>query len=165
MDFTCQIIGTGPYRAELEALIHKYQLSQVRLLGPQPQPIVIEHFKQADVFVLASVVSQKGERDGMPVSLSEAMAMELPVISTDLVGIGEMVRPEAGLLVPPNNAQALAEAIQHIYRAGKESRTVMGKNGRRIIAEGFDLQKGVCQLASLICCSIEERRGHKDPAP
>jgi glycosyltransferase involved in cell wall biosynthesis len=104
---------------------------------------------QADVFVLACVVARDGDRDGMPVALAEAMAMELPAISTDLVGIGELVRPGAGYLVPPNDAAALAQAIQKMAAAAPAERRKMGQVGRAIVAQDFEVFAGINRLADL----------------
>jgi colanic acid/amylovoran biosynthesis glycosyltransferase len=150
LDFECHILGDGPLLPELQAMVTHYNLTErVHLMGGQPQTEVLSRLSQADVFVLACVVAKDGDRDGMPVALAEAMAMALPVISTNIVGIGELVRPEAGYLVPPNDAVALAEAIKAIHTAGHCARLKMGQAGRAIIAEDFDVFKGISRLADL----------------
>jgi glycosyltransferase involved in cell wall biosynthesis len=143
-------LGDGPLMAELQAMVTRYHLSErVYLMGGQPQTEVLSRLSQADLFVLACVIAKDGDRDGMPVALAEAMAMELPVISTDIVGISELVQPEAGYLVPPNDAAALAEAIKAVYAIGHLARLKMGQAGRAIIAEDFDVFKGNSRLADL----------------
>ncbi len=121
----------------------------VHLLGGQPQSEVIEQLRQSDLFVLAAIIAKSGKRDGMPVALAEAMAVELPVISSDIVGISEMVHPAAGVLVPPKDPVALAAAIKQIWDDGHLKRKKMGAAGRRIISEDFDLYKGISQLSDL----------------
>lgn len=158
VDFECRILGDGPLKSELEEMITRYNLTQqVYLLGGQPQEEVLAQLSQSDVFVLACVVAKNGDRDGMPVSLAEAMAMEIPVISTDLVGIGEMIRPEAGYLVPPEDPAALAEAIKAMNLIGPSKRIEMGKYGRTIIAQDFELFKGIHRLADLFLEAIAEK--------
>jgi glycosyltransferase involved in cell wall biosynthesis len=103
----------------------------------------------ADVFVLPCVIAKDGDRDGIPVSLAEAMAMELPVISTEIVGIGELVRPETGVLVPPRDANALAEELRAIYAASPSTRAEMGRRGRAVVDAEFNLVRGTTQLAQL----------------
>jgi glycosyltransferase involved in cell wall biosynthesis len=150
LDFECSIIGWGPLQTELEDLIIQRDLQgTVHLLGQQPQSQVLHHLCRADVFVLACTVAQDGARDGMPVAIAEAMAMELPVISTNIVGISEMVQSGVGFLIPEKNSAALAEAIRKIYREDQSYRTQMGKSGRAVIAMQFDLHKGIRELASL----------------
>jgi glycosyltransferase involved in cell wall biosynthesis len=159
VDFECRILGDGPLKSELEAMITRYNLAQhVHLLGGQPQQEVLAQLSQSDVFVLACVVAKNGDRDGMPVSLAEAMAMEIPVISTDLVGIGEMIKPGAGYLVPPEDPVALAEAIKTMNMIGGSKRIEMGKYGRTIIAEEFELFKGIHHLADLFLEAIAEEK-------
>lgn len=158
LDFECQILGDGPLKSELEAMVTRYNLAKhVHLLGGQPQQEVLAQLSQADVFVLACVIAKNGDRDGMPVSLAEAMAMEIPVISTDLVGIGEMVKPEVGYLVPPEDPVALAEAIKAMNMLGASKRIEMGKNGRTIIADEFELFKGIRYLANLFLEAVAEQ--------
>lgn len=148
--FECEIIGDGPLMADLRQMVEGYQLNgHVKLFGGQPQSQVLSHLGQADVFVLACVIAENGDRDGVPVALAEAMAMEVPVISTDIVGIGELVQPGTGYLVPANDGRAIAEAIKRLQRASASSRREMGKQGRAVVAQEFDLTDGVRQLAAL----------------
>ena len=150
IDLACNIIGEGPLRSDLQALIIQRNLEEVvRLLGGQPQSEVFRFLSQADVFVLACTIATNGNRDGMPVAIAEAMAMEVPVISTNIVGIGEMVQPGTGYLVPEKDAFAVLEALWKIYRLDLSARIEMGKCGRAIIAQHFDLYKGVEKLADL----------------
>lgn len=150
LDFTCKIIGEGPLYEELATMITHLNLGNcVHLLGGQPQSEVIEQLRQSDLFVLAAIIAKSGKRDGMPVALAEAMAVELPVISSDIVGISEMVHPAAGVLVPPKDPVALAAAIKQIWDDGHLKRKKMGAAGRRIISEDFDLYKGISQLSDL----------------
>lgn len=150
LDFECYILGDGPLLAEFQRRVAEYNLAgRVHLLGGRPQTEVLSHLSQADVFVLACVVAKDGDRDGMPVALAEAMAMELPAISTDLVGIGELLRPGAGYLVPPNDAAALAQAIQKMAAAGPAERRKMGQVGRAIVAQDFEVFAGINRLADL----------------
>lgn len=151
LDFECRIVGDGLLKQQLEQQIAQYDLQdQVYLMGGQPQGEVLRLLEVwADVFALPCVIAQDGDRDGIPVSLAEAMAMELPVISTDVVGIGELVQPSAGILVPPRDGLALAEALQSMYMAGPVSRAEMGRQGRAIVDAQFNLIKGTTQLAQL----------------
>jgi glycosyltransferase involved in cell wall biosynthesis len=101
----------------------------------------------------------------MPVALAEAMAMELPAVSTNIVGIGELVRPEAGLLIPPNDPVALAEAIKKLEQAGPEARAKMGRAGRVIVAEEFEVSTGIRHLANLFRSTVQQRSSLRNESP
>ncbi len=113
VDFECQLIGDGPLRAELQQAIQQARLgSRVHLMGALPQAQVQALLDQSCLFVMPSVVTGSGDRDGIPVALMEAMAMGVPVVSTTVSGIPELVEHgRSGLLVAPGDALALADAI------------------------------------------------------
>ncbi len=150
VDVKCRIVGAGPLERELRTLIQEQGLEDVvSLEGSLPKDTVRARLAEADVFVLASVIASDGDRDGMPVALAEAMAMSVPVVSTDIVGIGELVRPGAGYLVPPKDPVALAGAIRSIYDKSPAARDEMGRRGRVIVEADFDVSKGTDVLAEL----------------
>lgn len=151
LDFECRVVGEGPLKRELAERIAQYDLGdRVGLMGGQPQSQVLGLLASwADVFALPCVIAQDGDRDGIPVSLAEAMAMELPVISTDIVGISELVQPGTGILVPPRDPLALAEALRTIHAASPSARGEMGRRGRAVVDAEFNLIKGTAQLAHL----------------
>jgi Ser/Thr protein kinase RdoA (MazF antagonist) len=149
--FRCLIVGEGVDRPKLEALIDELGLQHtVRLLGGKPQHEVAKLLADADLFVLPSVVAPSGQMDGIPVALMEAMASGLPVVSTRLSGIPELVEDGVnGLLVEAGNETALADAITTL--AGKpEMRRRMGERGREKVAAEFELQGCVASLRGLI---------------
>ena len=115
-DFECHIVGEGPLRPALERRIVRLGLQgRVLLLGARPQEQVQAAMREASVFVLACVVTPKGDRDGIPVALMEAMATGLPVVSTDVSGIPELVIDGVtGRLAPPGDAQALADCLVNL---------------------------------------------------
>ncbi|HXY05922.1 MAG TPA: glycosyltransferase [Burkholderiaceae bacterium] len=114
--FRCRIIGEGPLRAPLQARINANGLAdRVQLLGARKQEEVQDALYRADVFVLPSVVSARGDRDGIPVALMEAMAAGTPVVSTRVSGIPELVEDGVtGLLADPGDANGLAEATARL---------------------------------------------------
>ena len=88
----------------------------VLLLGALSQEKVAELLPTAHCYVQPSVITPSGKMEGIPVALMEAYAAGLPVIATDISGIPELVRPgETGVLVPPGDAVALANAIKDVY--------------------------------------------------
>ncbi len=111
-----RIIGEGPLRPELEARIEREGLSDcVRLLGVRSQEEIKRELAASDLFVLPSIVDPVGASDILPTVITEAMACRLPVVSTTVTGIPEMVAHEqTGLLVEPMDEPALAAAIAEL---------------------------------------------------
>lgn len=150
LDFVCKIIGEGKDRPELEKLISESDLTGViHLLGAMEQADVIEALRSAHVFVLPCVIEKAGYRDGIPVSLMEAMALGIPVVSTRVSGVPELVKDGGGILVEPKDAYGLAMAIEKIFRLQDKERAAMGRKGRAIVEEDFNLQKETHKLAEL----------------
>lgn len=112
--FRCEIVGKGTLSAQLEKMVRDRRLDgQVRFLGALAQQEIVERYHGAHVLVLPCVVGENGDRDGLPVSIVEALACGVPVVSTPVTGIPEVVRDGVnGLLVPQRDAVALADAIQ-----------------------------------------------------
>jgi glycosyltransferase involved in cell wall biosynthesis len=134
----CQIVGYGQEQARLQALVSRWGLENtVRFLGKLSHEEVIQRYRAADLFVLPCQVASDGDRDGIPNVLLEAMAMELPVISTAVSGIPEViVNGENGLLVPPGDAEALAAAIQGLFdRPALGAR--LGRTARLTVVQRF----------------------------
>lgn len=155
--YRCVIGGDGPQRALLQQMISQYQLQhQVQLPGTIFQEQLVNHLSQADLFVLPCVTAQNGDRDGIPVSLMEAMAMALPVVSTYVSGIPELIEDgRTGLMVPEKDAEALADAIQRLLE-DDVLRAKLGQAGRQKIAADFNLDKTSAQLAELFMYTLAE---------
>jgi glycosyltransferase involved in cell wall biosynthesis len=153
----CRIVGDGPLFTELQERIDRRGLQDcVQLVGGLPQNQVMGLLNEwADVFVLPCVIAGNGDRDGIPVSLAEAMAMELPVISTDIVGIRELVQPGTGILVNPHDPIALAEALLRIASQGQTATASMGRKAREVVDREFNLLKGTQLLAGYFHHSVE----------
>jgi glycosyltransferase involved in cell wall biosynthesis len=108
-DFTLHIVGDGPNRKEYEEMVKSLGLNEVvRFYGLQPKKKVAEFMRQADLFVLPSLW------ENLPCVLIEAMASGLPIVSTNVGGIPEIVDEETGVLVPPKNPEKLSEAINYV---------------------------------------------------
>jgi glycosyltransferase involved in cell wall biosynthesis len=141
-DMRVEIIGGGPMeewlRKRTEALgVH----DRVRFVGPQASDQVEAAFRRCSMVVLACRVAEDGDRDGMPTVLTEAMARGLPVVSTTVAGVPELVRHgETGLLVRPEDPAALAEAIE-ILRRDRGLAGRLGRAGRQLVAERFDPER------------------------
>lgn len=152
VQFDCEIIGEGPMRAPLQQEIDRLGLgARVRLLGRRNASEVRGHLSEAHVFALACADRRDiGEHlDGIPVSLMEAMAAGLPVISTRVSGIPELIEDGAsGLLVPEKDEGALAQAIERLFDDESLARS-LAAGARRRIEASFDLKANTQALARL----------------
>jgi glycosyltransferase involved in cell wall biosynthesis len=112
----CYVVGGGPDEPSLKAQAEREGLSGViTFTGAVTSDEVARRLREASVFVLPSVVTTSGNAEGIPVALMEAMAAGLPVISTTTTGIPELIEDGvSGLLVPPRDAAALADAIERL---------------------------------------------------
>jgi glycosyltransferase involved in cell wall biosynthesis len=100
------------------------------------------------VCVLPCVVAADGDRDGIPNAILEAMAMAVPVVSTPISGIPEVVRDgETGVLVPPADPVALADALARLL-ASPALRAELGARGRELVTAEFDITRNVRRLAA-----------------
>jgi glycosyltransferase involved in cell wall biosynthesis len=126
-----RIIGDGPMRPDLEARIAEEDVADtVTLLGVRTQEEVKRELADCDVFALASIFDTVGASDILPTVITEAMASHLPVVSTTVTGIPEMVvHGETGLLVEPADDAALAAALAELA-ADPAKRDRMGTAGR-----------------------------------
>jgi colanic acid/amylovoran biosynthesis glycosyltransferase len=145
--FRCDIVGHGPMREELARLIEARGLQEtVHLVGAKPQEEVTTMMAEATLFALPSIVAADGQMEGIPVALMEALATGRPVVSTSISGIPELVQHEVnGLLVPPGDADALAQSIRTLLESREHARQ-MGSRGRDAIREGFTLGTCVSEL-------------------
>jgi glycosyltransferase involved in cell wall biosynthesis len=153
--FRCDIIGDGPLRTSLEARAAVLGLdSVVTFHGRRPHAEVIAALASATVVALACVQAANGDRDATPNVLLEAMATGIPVVSTRLSGIPEMIRDEVdGLLVPPGNPQALAAALERLADdAALADR--LGLAGRETVAARFTIDRTVHEFLTALEDSV-----------
>jgi len=145
------IVGRGPLEAELRARTREVGLDHVvDFLGSRSPGEVRDLLERADLLAAPCVVAADGDRDTMPVVVKEALAMEVPVVASDEVGLPEVVKPGWGRLVPPGDAAALASAIAELLALPVEQRAEMGRAGRAFVAEHCDLRRGTERLAEMI---------------
>lgn len=151
VQFRCQIIGQGPLESELEKMIHHLKLeNKIQTLKFLPHEELVNRYTQSDVFALACRVAENGDRDGIPNVLVEAMAVGLPVVATQESGIAELVESSInGLLVPPRNPSALAEALQKILLRPEAYRS-FSQRGKEKVKREFDLSLNVSHLINLL---------------
>lgn len=146
--FRCLIIGDGPLEKELRRQVTSLGLERViKFLRRLSHERLLQMYEkgEVDVVVLPSIVTDEGEKEGIPVALMEAMAYGLPVISTNTGGIPELLSDEAGIIVEERNAEQLADAIQKLWKE-RAFAIDLGKRGRCRIEDAFNLQKNVERL-------------------
>lgn len=142
------LAGDGPLRPELEAKVEILGLSSnVRFLGQLPHTELLALYEkgEVDAVVLPSVDLGNGLHEGIPVALMEAMAFGVPVVSTHTGGIPELLGDGAGVLVHPQDAQALADALEQLA-CNPELRMQLREAGRKRVLEGFAIDKVVDKL-------------------
>jgi glycosyltransferase involved in cell wall biosynthesis len=138
------LVGGGPDRSSLELHVDALGIrSQVVFHGFTAQERLNELYSQADIFALASFA------EGLPGVLMEAMAMEIPCVSTWITGVPELIRDGIdGILVPPADACALASGLARLIDDPALRRRI-GIAGRARILDKFDLEKNAQHLASI----------------
>jgi glycosyltransferase involved in cell wall biosynthesis len=159
--FRCAIYGEGPLHDHLAMLIEQLDLADcVTLAGECSQAELIPIFQRAAIFALAPFVTEDNDRDGIPNVLVEAMACGLPVVSTAVAGIPELVRHgENGLIVAPRNASALAGALTALLD-DQPCREQLGACARATVVAHFDLRAAARQIAALFeQTTSDDRRG------
>jgi colanic acid/amylovoran biosynthesis glycosyltransferase len=142
------IVGDGPMRSELERRTARSGVEAV-FCGALPHEEVREHYRRAAVFCLPCVVSSDGDRDGLPTSVLEAMALGVPVVTTAIGGLAQLVlHGRTGLVVPEHDPLALSDAILRLLA---DPALVAGlvAAARRHVEADFSLERSVAQLRSL----------------
>src|SRR4051812_301490 len=130
------IVGDGPERTNLSDLARRLGVDRdVVFTGAREHSGTLAWLGRADIFCVPFRIAQDGDRDSMPVVVKEAMVAALPVVSTAVVGVPEMVIDGVtGLLVPPDDPAALASALGELI-ASPARRAEMGRAGRRLVEE------------------------------
>lgn len=140
--FSCHLVGTGELEDDLRAMVRSRGLEDFVLFeGPLEQQAVREWYHRATLLVLPCRIMPDGNRDGLPNVIVEAAASGLPIVSTPVSGIPELVRhEETGLLVEPSDSAALAGAIERLLDDA-ELRERLRTSARRIVEERFDQRR------------------------
>ena len=153
--FRCQIFGEGPLEEKLCRQIEELNLQNcVELPGPKPQHEIRKYLAAGTVFVLPSVIDPEGGRDNLPTVIMEAMATGLPVVSTGIGGIPEMVIDnETGVLVSAGDADGLADAIDRVIIDLALAKK-LGQAGHERAETLFSIQKNVRSLLALFDANL-----------
>ncbi len=146
-DVRLTIVGTGPEEKTLKKLADDLKVKdRIQFLGNIPDDDLLNLYEKSSIFVLPCVIANDGDIDGIPVSLMEAMSMELPVISTVVSGIPELIRDgENGLMLKPKDSQALASSIAKLLEEPETCKR-LGKEGRKTIQGRFNIKENVLLL-------------------
>ncbi len=149
--FRCEIVGYGDQEAALRQQISQAGLGDhVQLAGKLAREDVIARYARASVFVQPSRIGADGDRDGIPNVLLEAMAMGVPVISTPVSGIPEVVGHErTGLLVPPDQPPELARAIARVLDDPRLAEA-LACAGRDAVTTHFDNDRNLALLRGFL---------------
>ncbi len=160
LDWRWTHIGGGELSKALrERIVRNGLTDRVALLGSQPQEVVLDNYRSADLFVLPSRVAADGDRDGLPNVLVEAASQGLACISTPVSGIVELISDgENGVLVPPEDPEALAGAVAALA-ADPAARDRLGRNGAQRVRDAFDHRHAIRSLIRLFEASGLPRSG------
>ncbi len=154
--FRCLLVGPhGNYSERILRMIDSLHLSDVvTTQNAVTQEDLRSIYQRATLFVLPCMLSDNGDRDGIPNVLAEAMAMGIPVVSTTISGIPELIDDGVdGLLVPARNSEALACATRRLLDS-PELRHQLSAAGRRKVCQHFDSRQTTSRLKELFIAAI-----------
>ena len=154
------IVGDGRLRGELSRRAEELGVAdRVELVGSKPPEDVRRLLERSALLAMPSLVAPDGDRDSMPVVVKEALAMGVPVVASQEVGLPEVVRDEWGRLVKPGDPESLAAAMQELLRLPAEERRRMGARGREFVVGEFSVEAETAKLLSLIDSAANEPPG------
>ncbi len=148
LSFRCTIAGSGPQEATLREKVRGLDLDDVVSLTGEAlaQEKIPEFMHSGDMYCLPCVWASDNDVDGLPQMLMEAMACGLPAVSTDLVGIPDLIEHEkSGLLAQPNDVTALADCLQRLIEQPELARKLAAA-GRERVTQAFDLSTALDPL-------------------
>ena len=156
---TLTVIGEGPESASLRAEARRAGVAgSVHFSGRVDDDVLREAYRTSDIFVLPAVVDAKGDTEGLGVVLLEALEFGLPLIASDAGGIPDIVRHgETGLLVPPGDAGALADAIGRVIEDPAAARERV-ERGKAHMREHFGLPQVIDRLVHRYEQAVAARR-------
>jgi glycosyltransferase involved in cell wall biosynthesis len=141
-------VGGGPLRRALERKAASLRIDgRIEWRGALSQPELLEEYRKADLFVLASRIAHDGDRDGIPNVLAEAQSQGLACIATRVSAIPELVKEGGGLLVEPEDPAALAGAIAALAR-DPVRRAALGRVAQAALARDFQIEPNLDRLAA-----------------
>jgi colanic acid/amylovoran biosynthesis glycosyltransferase len=166
-DVEYEIIGDGPLRANLEILARTHGVAgKVRFVGAQTRDQIVTRLQRADVFLAPSVTGRDGDIEGIPVTIMEAMASGVPVVSTRHSAIPDLVADGvSGFLVGEHDVAALTNRLA-VLAADPGLCARMGRSGRDIVAREFEMGALTTRLENHYRALIHaENTGVRGPVP
>ena len=150
VEFECAIYGGGPLNGNLQRWIEEHGMTgEVTLKGDRTQQELISVYQRAALFILTPVQTEDGDRDGIPNVLVEAMAVGLPVVTTAVSGIPELVdHNQNGLLYKPHDVDGISSGIIELLR-NAEKRKQFGSMASKKVMEQFDINQAARRLRTL----------------
>jgi glycosyltransferase involved in cell wall biosynthesis len=148
LDWRFVHVGGGPLGRALERRARSLGIApRVIWRGALAQEALLEEYRGADIFALASRIARDGDRDGLPNVLMEAQSQRLACVATAVSAIPELIEDGvSGVLVPPESPQALARSLEALI-ADPERRQALGEAGRARVAARFGLEANIARLA------------------
>ena len=155
--FRCVLVGYGPLENQLKELRRSLRLeSFIQMPGRLAQPDVIAQYAQASVFALPCLVTDSGDRDGIPNVLFEAMAAGVPVVTTNVSGITELVTEgQTGWLVESRRPDMLAQSIEHVLAHPARAEQIAA-NARRCVLEKFTLEVSSQRVHAQLMAAVKK---------
>lgn len=152
------IAGDGPLRTNLENLVKEQEAcSNIKFWGWQTHANIKKLIQEANIMITPSITSSKGDEEGIPVVLMEALSSGLPVIASKHSGIPELVKNgKSGFLVPERDVGALTEKLQHIIEHPEICQKI-GQTGRKYVEEHYDINKLNDRLEKIYKELIDEK--------
>lgn len=160
MAFNCVIMGDGHLKEPVQQHINELNLEQQITLVEKPsQQQLMAHYQQADLFVSPYLVDAASDHDGIPNVLLEAMAMELPVVTTNILGISELMQSHYnGIIVPEKDALSLSQALEALLIQPKFAKA-LGKTGRLTVLDKFGLASNVGAVKDNLLRAVKQPMG------
>lgn len=164
VDFRCLVVGKGILRPKLERQIRDRRLGRhVLMVGPHTQSEVLARYRSSHAYVLPCIIAADGNREGLPVSIVEALACGLPVITTPVTGIPEVVQHEwNGLLAPIGDAEALSKLMERLIRE-PDLYLQLRANARPSVEDTFDLGRTAQELHGAFQKAARAASGQDEP--
>ena len=147
-------VGDGPLKVEIRNLANKLNISnKINWRGSLNHNEIVDLYKSSHIFILPSIITNSGDRDGLPNVLMEAQSQGLPCISSNLPSIKELiVDSKHGLLCEPGSVEQITDSITELINSPKK-RKYIGLNGQKLVKEKFDVNPGIEKIYNLFCYS------------
>ncbi|MBR2609981.1 glycosyltransferase family 4 protein [Desulfovibrio sp.] len=158
------LVGDGNWKRKLVEIRKRLHLEDlVDMPGFVPNDRIRTFMEEHDMLVVPSVVHTNGDRDGIPNVIMEALSCGMPVVATDVCGVGEVIRDgETGYLIPQRDPAALADAIRRML-SDREAALRMAQTGRELVFRMFDTETNIAALQDLYCQQYTQWRATHGP--